>query len=647
MAKYAGASNGTYSCGFPVIMNRNRMEPQGASCDSVNSQLERILASPDFVNAGRLSRFLRFAVEETAAGRSEHLKEYVIGVEVYQRDTSFDPRLDAIVRVEAGRLRAKLQRYYATEGANDPIVISIPKGSYVPAVVDRTPVAAAGSAARLRPLMNAKGHILLATLLIMAGILYWMENRRRRESAAVVAHSSIAVLPLENLSADPEQEYFSDGMTDALITDLAKVRALRVISRTSALSYKRAQKPLPQIARELGVDYVVEGTVQRAGQRVRITAKLISLPAERHVWAESYERDVQDILTLQREMANVIARQVRVQLTPQDQARLASARPVKQEAYEAYLKGRYYQEQRTEEGLKKGLDYFRQAIAKDPANGLAYSGLADSHTYLVNHGYLPPREAGPQAKAMAEKALEVDSTLAEAHTSLAYIRMVYEWDFPGADVEFRRSIDLNPGYAKAHSLYACYFTAQRRFDEALAEIRRAVELDPLSTYDNANLGWHLLMARRYDEALDQFRKTVHMNPGSWESHHWLSLTLEQKQRLSEAIAESKQAMALLPDNTTTMAGLAHVYAKAGERSRAVQLFERMHVLASRKYAPPYDMAVVSLALGDKHEALAWLEKAYQERDGGLWLRPNVDPRLDSLRQEPQFHTIVENLHLQY
>ena len=414
------------------------MGPSTASSESVRLQIERILASPEFVNAERLSRFLRFTVEKAAAGQGDQLKEYVIGVEVYDRGNSYDPRIDAIVRVEAGRLRAKLQRYYDHDGRQDPIIISLPKGGYAPTITKRLPVSVEESPAARR--FRGLSALIFIVVLAVAGFAVYLSRRAPDE---LNRNPSIVVLPLENLSADPEQEYFSDGMTDALITDLARIRALRVISRTSALSYKRAKKPLPQIARELGVDYVVEGTV-RAGARVRITAQLIAARAERHVWAESYERDLRDILALQREVASAIAREVRVQLTPLEHLHLASARQVNRAAYEAYLKGRYYQEKRTEEGLKKSLEYFQESVTKDPGYGHAYSGLADSYTYLINHGYVSPREVGPQAKVMAMKAIEIDGTLAETHTSLAYIRMVYEWDTTGANVEFRRSSNSIP-----------------------------------------------------------------------------------------------------------------------------------------------------------------------------------------------------------
>ena len=610
-------------------------------------QLAKILASSDFVNAERLSRFLGFVVEQSQSDKRDQLKEYVIGVEVYGRSESYDPRVDSIVRVEAGRLRTKLERYYDREGRQDPIVISLPKGGYVPTIVERELVgteetrAASGGWSAVRLLKRRIGLALLSVVVIGGSAISWIWFQH----AGPTRSQSIVVPPLENLSADAEQEYFSDGMTDLLITDLARIRGLRVLSRTSALSYKKARKPLRQIGQELGVDYVVEGTVQRAGQRVRITAQLIALSGERHVWAESYERDFGDILALQQEVASVIARQISVRLSPEDHARPASARRVNHEGYEAYLKGRYYQEKRTAVALKKAIEYFHEAIAKDRGNGLAYSGLADSYTYLVNHGYLRPREGGPQAKAMAMRALEIDTTLAEAHTSLAYILMVYDWDWTGAESEFRRSIDLDPGYAKAHSLYACYFSLQGRSDEAVGEMRRALQVDPLSIYDNSNLGRHLYNARRYGDAIDQFRKTLDMDPGSPYAHWGLAEALSQKGLYGEAIAEFQKAIGLAGPTPDFLTGLAFAYAQSGKMREAHSILDQLLALAHREYVSSSDMAIVYAALGDRTQAFASLDKAIEDRDGYLWIWLRADPRLNSLRPDPRFRAMLDTLHL--
>jgi len=485
--------------------------------------------------------------------------------------------------------------------------------------------------------------IAVAAILLVAGLaLYWM---RIQDRWAEENSHSIAVLPLEDLSGDQEQEYFSAGITASLILNLAKIKALRVVSPASALPSTKARKTPAEIARELGVDYVLRGTVERHGDHARLTAQLIAAAGGRQVWAESYERDLQEIPELQGEMSRVIARKVRVQVTPEDQVRLSRIQPVNRNAYEAYLKGRYYQAKRTDDGLKKSIAFFQEAVSRDPGYAQAYAGLADSHTYMANHGFLPPRDAVPQAKAMAAKALEIDDTLAEGHTSLAYIRMVYDWDWPGAEYEFRRSIELDPGYAKAHSLFACYFTLQRRFDEAIGEIRRALELDPLSIYDNTNLGWHLHAARRYGAAIDQFRKTLDMDPGCVEAHQGLGRALEQEESYGEAIAEFQKAISLAGGTPTNLAALAHAYARSGKASDARKVAELLGALSHRTYVPSYEMAIVSTALGNQTEAFTWLEKGYRERDGYLWLWLNVDPRFDPLRPSPRFMALVDNMHL--
>jgi TolB-like protein/Tfp pilus assembly protein PilF len=493
----------------------------------------------------------------------------------------------------------------------------------------------------------------------------WIQSRRRRWaviaiSSAIVAAvgvgayllagrgqvmDSIAVLPLANFSGDPEQEYFADGMTEAVITELGKIGALRVISRTSVMQYKGARKPLPEIARALKVDAVVEGSVLRFGDRVRITAQLIEAATDRHLWSESYERDLRDVLTLQREVARAIANQVQIKLTPQEQARLANAGSVNPEAYDTYLKGRYYQEKRTEEGLKKSIEYFEQAIAKDPNYAPAYSGFADSYSYLGNHGFFPPNEASPRAKAAAAKALEMDESLAEAHTSLAYVKMNYDWDWVGAGKEYRRAIELNPGYTKAHSLYAWYLAAQGWFGEAIAEMKRALELDPLSLYDNTNLGWHLRMARRYDEAIEQLRMTLDMDPTFAQGRLDLGQVYEQKKMYEQAIVEFRKAITLYGGSAPSTAALGHAYAVAGKRDEAEKVLSELKALSKQKYVSSFDVAVIYTGLGEKEQAFAWLEKAYKQRDGWLAGRLKVDPRLDSLRSDPRFADLLRRVGL--
>jgi TolB-like protein/Flp pilus assembly protein TadD len=453
---------------------------------------------------------------------------------------------------------------------------------------------------------------------------------------------SLAVLPLENLMGDPAQEYFVDGMTEELIAELGQIEALRVISRTSVMQYKGTKKPLPQIAKELNVDAVVEGSVLRAGDRVRITAQLIQAAADRHLWAQSYERDLRDVLALQSDVAQAIANEIKIKLTPQEQVRLVRARPLNPEAHEAYLKGRYYWNLRTEEGLKKGLEYFQQAIEKDPGYALAYAGLADSYVVLGSLAMTPPKEAYPRAKAAAFKALEIDEGLAEAHVPLAVARGEYDWDWVGAEKELKRAIELNPSYANAHQWYAEHLSQMGRHNEAIAEIKRAQELDPLSVIINAAGGALFYCARRNNEAIAQCRRTLELNAGFYPAHLYLGRAYEQEKLYDEAISEYQKAMALDPGSVRVAIALAHGYAAAGRRTEALKVISSLRELSKQRHVSPYGIAQAYTALGDFDQAFAWLEKAYQDRWGQLaWLK--VDPGDDPLRSDPRFQDLLRRM----
>jgi TolB-like protein/Flp pilus assembly protein TadD len=455
---------------------------------------------------------------------------------------------------------------------------------------------------------------------------------------------SLAVLPLENLSRDPDQEYFADGMTEALINDLSKIGALRVISRTSAMHFKGMRKTLPEIARELNVDGVVEGSIQRSGQRVRITAQLIEARTDTHLWGESYERDLRDVLALQEEVARDIASSVKTKLTPQELASLNSNRQVNPEAHEAYLKGRYFWNKRTEEGLKQGLKYFQKAIDLDPNYALGYAGLADSYVILGENGYLAPRETHPKAKAAVMKALEIDDSLAEAHTSLAEIMEIHDFDWQGAEREFKRAIELNPGYATAHQWYAFQLSRWGRLEESIAESKRALELDPLSLIINLNLGRMLYHARRYDQALQQLRKTLEIDPNFSWTHFQLGLIYEQKGMYEEAIAEQQKSVSSSEVNSIRLGALGRAYAVAGKRNEALKVVEQLKALSKQRYVEPTSIAQVQIALGDKDEAFKWLEKAYQERSIGVPAL-KTDARFDKIRSDPRFQDLMRRMGL--
>jgi len=455
---------------------------------------------------------------------------------------------------------------------------------------------------------------------------------------------SLAVLPLNNLSGDPEQEYFAEGMTDELITDLARISALRVISRTSVMHYKGTNKTLPQIARELNADAVLEGSVQRSGDQVRIRAQLIDAASDRHLWAESYAGSLRDVLDLQNKVATEIARQIKIQVTPAEKTRLASARPVNLEAHEACLKGRFYLNQRTEKGFQQSLRYFNEATQKDPNYPLGYAGLADSYILLGEYSLLPAKEAFAKARAAATTALELDDSLAEAHNGLAAVKVDYEWDWPGAEREFRRAIELNPGYATAHQWYAELLSQIGRHEEALAEIKLAEQLDPFSLIINVVHGDALRSAGQYDLAIEQLQKTLEIDPNFAHAHFHLGMSYLRKEAFANAIAEFQKAVSLSPNVTDYKGGLGYAYAVAGERAEARKLLEELKARSKQSYVPWFYIAGIYAGLGEKDQAITNLEKAYEQHEQGLAVMKR-EPMFDPLRSDARFQELLRRMNL--
>jgi len=486
-----------------------------------------------------------------------------------------------------------------------------------------------------------------ALLLMIAGFagsrLHW---RSRTQSSTFLSNPirSLAVLPLESLSSDASQDYFADGMTDELISDLGQISALRVISRTSVMAYKRARKPLPQIARELNVDAVVEGTVLRSGDEVRITAQLIEASTDKHLWSQSYEGDLRETLALQNKVARAIADQIRINLNPQEQAALKKVKVVNPKAYESYLKGRYFWNKRTADSLQVALAYFNQSIDEDPRYAPAYSGLADTYALLADweYGVMTPKEALPKAKAAAIKALELDSALGEAHNSLAFCLDVFDWDLDSAGKEFRRAIELNPGYATAHHWYASHLILLGRYDEAIAEMRKAENLDPLSLIIDADLAETLVIAHSYDESIRQSRKAIEMDPNFALTHNHLGQAYLQQQMNDEAVAELQKAVQLSGGSPTCIANLARAYVASGKRSEAVKLLNDLKKRSNSSHSHASEIAMIYVTLGDTNQAMNWLEKGYEERfNPSVLLRPGFDP----LRSDPRFEDLVRRIGL--
>jgi len=481
----------------------------------------------------------------------------------------------------------------------------------------------------------------LVLLLLVASLAGWNLHSWKRPSLVI---RSLAVLPLESLSSDASQDYFADGMTDELISDLGQISALRVISRTSVMAYKRARKPLPQIARELNVDAVVEGTVLRSGDQVRITAQLIEASTDKHLWSQSYQGELRDTLALQNQVARAIADQIRINLNPQEQAALKNVKVVNPQAYESFLKGRYFWNKRTADGLKVALAYFNQAIDEDPKYAQAYSGLADTYSLLGDWQYavMTPKEALPKAKAAATKALELDSALGEAHNSLAFCLDGFDWDFESAGKEFRRAMELNRGYATAHHWYAWHLSLLGQYDDAIAEMRKAESLDPLSLIINADLAELLVLAHSYEESIRQSRKTIEMDPNFALAHNQLAQAYLQKHMNDEAVAELQEAAQLSGESPTVMANLGRAYAASGKRSEAIKLLSALKKRSNSIYSHGSEIAVIYASLGDTDQAMNWLEKGFEERfNPGVLLRPGFDP----LRSDPRFQDLLRRIGL--
>jgi TolB-like protein/DNA-binding winged helix-turn-helix (wHTH) protein/Tfp pilus assembly protein PilF len=454
---------------------------------------------------------------------------------------------------------------------------------------------------------------------------------------------SLAVLPLDNLSGDPAQEYFADGMTDELITNLGKISQVRVISSGSAARYKGTRKAVSEIARELGADAVIEGTVLRSGKRVRITAQLIDADKEKHLWAQSFERDLDDVLALQDDMARAIAGQVRAKLLANDPARPVRAGMVDPRAHDLYLQGRYCWRQRTREGEQAGLEYFVQAVAQDPNYAYAYAGIADSYLVLGAHGRLPPAEAFPKAREAARMALQIDDNLAEAHTSLGWIEAFVDWDWPGSDREFRRAVDLQPNYPTAHHWYSHYLAAVGQLDDSLAEIRRAHQLDPFEVNIDVWLGTILYDLGCYDEAIAQHQKTIELYPHTAAAQlNEISTILGRQGKLNAAV-ESQRKSQTLSDDPRFAETLWQAYTSSGYNGYLKKRIEHTISTSARGSEPASSLAQLYATLGDKDAALRWLERAVEQRD--VWLYLKTDPAYDNIRSDPRFQSLVRRMHL--
>lgn len=490
-----------------------------------------------------------------------------------------------------------------------------------------------------------KLEIVALCAIVLAGAI-WLGLRHRAQVAAAHAGpiqiQSVAVLPLENLSGDPNQDYFAEGMTEELITQLAQIGELRVISRTSVMPYQGSRKTLSEIAKELNVDAVVEGSVMRSGDRVRIDAKLIEASTDQSLWAKGYDRDLTDVINLQAEVARDIAQEIRVELTPQEQSRLAGSGRVSPEAHDDYLKGRYHWNKDTEAQFREAGKYFQQAIEIDPNYAAGYSGLAD---YFWATNALAPQVAMPKAKENALKALALDDSLSSAHATLADVKFYADWDWPGAEAEYKRAIQLNPSDSEAHRMYSVFLSAMGRSNEALAQMQTAQNLDPVSIFTNSSAGWTYYFARQFDRAIDQCQKTLELEPNDVGAHSCLGYAYMAKKEYAKAVAECKKAADLSTGEPLRLEALGLAYGLAGQKDEARRLLAELQAKSETQYVPPYFLATVQVGLGEKERALGLLERGYNERDAYMtWLK--VEPALDPLRAEPRFKQLLARLGLE-
>ncbi len=482
--------------------------------------------------------------------------------------------------------------------------------------------------------------LLLPALILIAvvavAVIIWQLLLRKEPVSPLPAQPSIAVLPFVDLSPQEDQAYFCDGLADELINRLSKIGSLRVPARTSVFSFKGKELDIREIGKNLDVETVLEGSVRKAGDKLRITVQLVKVDDGYPLWSEKYDRSMEDIFTLQDEISLAIVDNLKIELLGQEKRDFIKGHTQNLGAYDSYLKGRYFWNKRTVEDIKKSVEYFQQAIKDDPKYALAYAGLADSYITLGDWAGLSPKQAFTEARKAAEKALEIDELLAEAHNSLAYVKYIYEWDWPGAERRFKHSISLNPNYATAHQWYAEFLTLMGRFDEALKEIKRAQELDPLSLIINAIGGWPYMYSRKYDQAIEHFQKTLEMDPDFRPAHSYLGRTYLGKGMYEEALKEYE-----ILDN---LAGIGYVYAKMGKTREAHQVLSEMKERS--KYTPirSSSFATIYFALGDNDKGFEWLGKAYEERGYGM-TRLKVNPEYDSARSDPRFKALLKKMNL--
>ncbi len=600
----------------PEPADKSSSSSRGAalSDEAIQKQLRKVMASAGFIRSERMSRFLKFIVEQTLGGHGDRLKEYSIGIEVFDRGESFDPRTDPVVRGEARRLRLKLKEYYEVEGGTDPIRFNLPKGSYIPCfeanVQDLPGVQTA------HPLSHApKPHL-----------------------------KTIAVLPFVNLSSDSENEYFSDGLTEEIIHALGKVEGMSVVARTSVFQFKGKAYDVRKLGEQLNVQTVLEGSVRKAGDRLRITAQLINAADGYHLLSKTFEREMKDVFAIQDEISNTIVNTLRHLYQPGGSSLPRAS--LNLDAYHIYLKGRFYCRKRTEEGIKKSIEFFHQATEVDPDYAAAYGGLAESFSLLAHKGLHRPHDIMPKVRAAALKAIELDPHVPESHMALGFVRSVYDWDWEAAERHYWQALESSSyGNVEAQHWYATdYLLPLGRVDEALQHIQHALFVDPLSHLINCSVGFVLIHRREYEQAIEQFQKGVCLDPNYYHFYTGLGRSYMQLGMFREALQYFQKARALSGDLPYVTGILAHCYAIMGDQEKAELLKEELLQLSLERHVPSVTFALLNNALNKPDEAYTWLKKAFNERECPLAYL-NVYPTYDSLRADPRVQDMIRQMRL--
>jgi TolB-like protein/tetratricopeptide (TPR) repeat protein len=583
--------------------------------EEIRAQLEKVLTSRLFARSTRLCRFLRFSVEESLAGNGGRLKEQIIGIEVFDRKSDYDPRIDPIVRVEARRLRAKLKAYYASLGRGDSMMIGLPKGAYLPFFKMR---AEAPQGPRT-PLIATSG-------------------------SALAPRKSIAVLPFANMMQGADDDYFSDGLTEELIHLLTRIPSLRVVAWSSTSKLRGREADLAGIRRQLRVGSVLRGSVRRTPQRVRVTVQLIDSASGDYLWSETYDRGLENVFEIQGEIARAIVQTLRLKLTGLPQTETPRRAP-NMACYNLCLQGRFHANKRTAEGMRRSVERFEEAILVEGSCAEAYAGLADAYSLLADYGLMSPAEAVPKARAAAERALELDPQSAEANVSLAFVRSSFEWRWQEAEVLYRAAIAVNPGYSHARHWFGVDFLSLLgRCQEALSEVRAAYDLDPLSMIIREGLGYVHMLCRDYPRSVAVYRELTDMDPNFYKGHSSLGRVLSLMGKYDLALASLERARELGGEVPSILGALGEVMARTGRVEEARAYLHELTELSHRRWVPASCFAVVHIGLGDYHTALTFLETATDRREFSVTAL-KVHPLYDPLRSEPRFQRLLERVGL--